>query len=129
MLTLAPLRVVVVDDHERFRPFARDLLASEGFDVVGEAADAAEAIDVVHELHPDIVLLDIQLPDRDGFSVADELALDADPPAVVLMSSRGAADYGGRVARAPARGFLPKTELSGAALAALTGDDTTREVP
>ena len=123
MIGTAPLRVVVVDDHELFRPFVRDMLKAEGFDVVGEAADGNAAIEVIHAVHPDLVLLDVQLPDRDGFSVADELALDVDPPLVVLMSSREASDFGGRIARAPARGFLPKADLSGAALAALTRAD------
>lgn len=111
--------LLVVDDHPGFRPFACALLGAEGWNVVGEAADAAGAIAAVHALHPDVVLLDVQLPDRDGFAVAQELALEAQPPAVVLMSTRDASDYGVRVQRAPARGFLPKGELSGAALAAL----------
>jgi DNA-binding NarL/FixJ family response regulator len=111
--------LLIVDDHPDFRPFARALLGAEGWNVVGEAADAATAVAAAHALRPDVVLLDIQLPDGDGFAVAEELAREPAPPVVVLMSSRDARDYGARIAAGPARGFLPKTELSGAALAAL----------
>jgi DNA-binding NarL/FixJ family response regulator len=119
MMASACRRVLIVDDHPEFGAFAHALLDAEGWDVVGEAADAAEALRAVRELRPELVLLDIQLPDRDGFAVAEELARDPSPPVVVLMSSRQAADYGARLRDARARGFLPKTELSGAALAAL----------
>lgn len=87
--------------------------------VVGDAADGATAVAAVERLHPDVVLLDIQLPDIDGFEVADFLAAAPNPPRVVLISSRDAAAYGGRLDRASARGFLAKRELSGAALAEL----------
>jgi DNA-binding NarL/FixJ family response regulator len=67
------------------------------------------------------VLLDIALPGIDGFAVAERLALVADPPAVVLVSSRERMAYGRRIAAAPARGFLSKRQLSGAAVTALVG--------
>jgi CheY-like chemotaxis protein len=111
--------VLIVDDHDDFRQAAADLLASEGFDVVGGAADGKTAIEAVERLRPDMVLLDVQLPDLDGFAVADRLAASPDPPLVVLISSRDAAVYGSRIESAPALGFLAKRELSGAALAAL----------
>ena len=111
--------MLIVDDHPSFRSFARALLESEGFDVVGEAEDGSTAIAAVEALRPAIVLLDIQLPDLDGFEVAERLAAQADPPAVVLVSTRTAAAYGARLKTAPARGFIPKTSLSGAALTAL----------
>jgi len=113
--------VLIVDDHEGFRASARALLEAEGFAVVGDAADGAAAITAVGRLRPDVVLLDIQLPDVDGFAVARWLAAGPDPPRVVLISSREAAAYGPRVSAAPVRGFLAKRELSGAALAALVG--------
>jgi DNA-binding NarL/FixJ family response regulator len=113
--------VLIVDDHAAFRASARALLQAEGFDVVGEAADGAEAVEAVAVLRPEIVLLDIQLPDLDGLTVAEELAAAPDPPAVVLISSRDAAAYGPRLQAAPARGFIPKSGLSGEALAALIG--------
>jgi DNA-binding NarL/FixJ family response regulator len=111
--------VLIVDDHEAFRVAARSLLESEGFTVVGEAADGRDALTVAERLRPEVVLIDVQLPDVDGFSVADRLAAAAAAPDVVLISSREAATYGARLMNTPARGFLAKRELSGAALAQL----------
>jgi DNA-binding NarL/FixJ family response regulator len=111
-------RVLIVDDHQPFRAVARDLLESAGYIVAGEAADAAEALAAVAAECPDAVLLDVQLPDRDGFAVASALAA-ADGPAVVLISSREADDYGRRVADCGARGFIAKSKLSAARFAAL----------
>ena len=113
--------VLIVDDHARFRASARALLEAEGFDVVGEAGDGEAALEAVAELRPDIVLLDIQLPDIDGFVVADRIASTIAPPAVVLVSSRDAAAYGDRLRPAAVCGFIPKSALSGAAVAALVG--------
>jgi DNA-binding NarL/FixJ family response regulator len=113
--------VLIVDDHAAFRASARALLQAEGFDVIGEATDGAEAVAAVAVLRPQIVLLDIQLPDLDGLTVAEQLAAAPDPPAVVLISSRDAAAYGPRLQATPARGFIPKRGLSGEALAALVG--------
>jgi DNA-binding NarL/FixJ family response regulator len=104
--------VLIVDDHRRFRASARALLESGGFDVVGEAADGEGALREVASLSPGLVLLDIQLPDRDGFVVAEELASRPSPPAVILISSRDAESYGERVRLAPVRGFVAKIELS-----------------
>jgi DNA-binding NarL/FixJ family response regulator len=111
-------RVLIVDDHQPFRAIARELLESAGYIVAGEAADAAGALAAVAAHAPDAVLLDVQLPDRDGFAVATELAA-ADGPTVVLISSRDADDYGRRVAACGARGFIPKSKLSVATVAAL----------
>jgi DNA-binding NarL/FixJ family response regulator len=87
--------VLIVDDHATFRASARALLEAEGFDVVGEAADGAGAVEAVAVLRPEIVLLDIQLPDLDGMVVAEQLAGAEDSPVVVLISSRDAAPDGG----------------------------------
>jgi DNA-binding NarL/FixJ family response regulator len=111
--------VLIVDDHADYRRSASALLEAEGFAVVGEAADGAAAIEAAERLRPEVVLLDIQLPDVDGLRLAEQLAATADPPHVVLISSREAAAYGSRLDAAPARGFIAKRELSGAALAAL----------
>jgi CheY-like chemotaxis protein len=113
--------VLIVDDHEDYRRSASALLEAEGFAVVGEAADGAAAIEAAERLRPEVVLLDIQLPDIDGLRVAERLAATPDPPPpeVVLISSRAATAYGSRLEEAPARGFIAKRELSGAALAAL----------
>jgi CheY-like chemotaxis protein len=113
--------VLIVDDHAEFRRSAGALLEAEGFAVIAEAADGDAAIAVVERLRPQIVLLDVQLPDLDGFTVAERLAAGRDPPVVVLISSREAAAYGPRLQAARARGFIPKRELSGSALAALVG--------
>ena len=113
--------VLIVDDHADFREAASALLETEGFVVVGAAADGDAAIAAAKQLRPQIVLLDIQLPGLDGFAVADLLAGTSEPPAVVLISSREAAVYGRRLEAAPVRGFIPKRALSGAALAALVG--------
>jgi DNA-binding NarL/FixJ family response regulator len=111
-------RVLIVDDHAPFRAVARDLLEGAGYVVAGEAVDAAEAIAAVAVQAPDAVLLDVQLPDRDGFSVATALTA-ASGPAVVLISSRDAEDYGSRIEACGARGFIAKSKLSGASFAAL----------
>jgi len=113
--------VLIVDDHEAFRESVSALLEAEGFAVVGEAADGAGALAETERLHPGVVLLDIQLPDVDGFEVAERLSATSDPPAIVFISSRDAAAYGPRLQTAAARGFIAKRELSGAALAALVG--------
>jgi DNA-binding NarL/FixJ family response regulator len=113
--------VLIVDDHGGFRASARALLEAEGFNVVGEAADGAEALAAATVLHPDVVLLDIQLPGRDGFAVAEDLTAGPEPPVVVLISTRKAAVYAPRLARSPALGFLSKSSLSGPRLAALLG--------
>ena len=106
-------RMLLVDDHEAFRSAARALLEAEGFVVVAEATAGAEAIRLARELEPDVVLLDVRLPDTDGIAVAGELATLRPRPAVVLISSRSASVYGDRLREAPVRGFLPKGRLSG----------------
>jgi DNA-binding NarL/FixJ family response regulator len=111
-------RVLIVDDHEPFRAVARELLEGAGYVVAGEAADAEEALAAIAVSAPDAVLLDVQLPDRDGFSLASALTA-AGGPVVVLVSTRAAEDYGRRIESCGARGFIPKSRLSAAAFAAL----------
>jgi DNA-binding NarL/FixJ family response regulator len=112
--------ILIVDDHPSFRASARAILEADGFDVVGEAGDGAEAVSETRRHCPDVVLLDIQLPDASGFDVCAELLrLNGSAPAVVLVSSRDAADYGNLIAASGARGFVPKADLSGASVAAL----------
>jgi CheY-like chemotaxis protein len=113
--------VLVVDDHPQFRRLARRILEAAGFSVA-EAGNGAEAIAAAHDLGPRVVLLDIQLPDCDGFHVARVLARSDNPPAVVLTSTREASDYGVRLTSSSAIAFLPKTDLSGAALRELLVD-------
>jgi DNA-binding NarL/FixJ family response regulator len=117
----ADVNVLIVDDHPSFRANARALLEAEGFTIVGEAEDGASALRAVAALSPELVLLDVQLPDIDGFEVAARLTNGGAGPAVVLVSSRDGSDFGPLVERSGARGFIPKAELSGAALLSLLG--------
>lgn len=112
---------LVVDDHDGFRASARRLLESAGFLVIGESADAAAAVADAARLQPDVVLLDIQLPDGDGFAVAERLSLHSPASLVVLTSSRERGDFGPRVSASGVRGFITKTELSGERICALVG--------
>ena len=107
-----------MDDHAAFRASARRLLELEGWTVVGEAADGAAAYEAVERLRPDLVLLDIALPDASGFDVAERLRTRA---RIVLVSSRDPGDFGARIDRSGAVGFIPKDELSGPTLGALLG--------
>src|SRR5690242_270990 len=111
--------ILIVDDSAGFRLQARALLAGDGFSVVGEAADGLSGLEAARTLRPDLVLLDIGLPDVEGFEIARELALDGPPPFVVLTSSREAGAYGPRLATSRVLGFIAKDDLSGAAIRAL----------
>jgi DNA-binding NarL/FixJ family response regulator len=111
--------VLIVDDHATFRSFARRLLEHAGFEVVGEAHDGAAALEAVQATRPEVVLLDVLLPDISGLEVAAVLAERAPAPAVVLTSSRSAGDLGVALREAPARGFITKSALTGRAFAAL----------
>jgi DNA-binding NarL/FixJ family response regulator len=113
------LSVLIVDDHQEFRRSAAAMLELGGFTVIGEAGDAAEALTNARAMRPDVVLVDVNLPDLDGFAVAERIALLDDPPAVILVSSRDGGVYRSRLATSPARGFIAKQHLSGAALAEL----------
>jgi DNA-binding NarL/FixJ family response regulator len=112
-----PVTVLIVDDHAAFRASARTMLELDGFDVVGEAADGVSALELARELEPELVLLDVALPDVSGFDVAERLA--EGPAKVILTSSREPQDFGRRVRRSGALGFVPKDRLSGEALSSL----------
>jgi DNA-binding NarL/FixJ family response regulator len=112
-------RILIIDDHMSFRIQARALLEADGFTVVGEADDGASGLEAARTLSPDLVLLDIGLPDVEGFEVARALAVDGPPPFVVLTSSREASAYGPRLASSRVLGFIPKDDLSGDAIRAL----------
>jgi len=111
--------VVIVGDHAGFRVRARALLAAAGYEVVGEAGAGESGVRAARDLRPEVVLLDVQLPDITGFEVARRIDEDPDPPVIILISSRDAADYGGRIGRSGARGFICKAELSAGALEAV----------
>ena len=116
------VRAVIVDDHSAFRASARRLLEVSGFDVVGEAADGVTGLALARELEPELVLLDIALPELSGFEVAEQLA--DTPSKVILISSRERKDFGRRVRQSGALGFVSKDDLSGEAIAALLGGAT-----
>src|SRR5688572_14729105 len=109
-------RVLIVDDHPGFRSEARTLLESAGYDVVGEAATATDASAAAARLQPDLVILDIGLPDGSGLDATAEIRAAAPETAVVLVSVRPATDYGRRLTESGALGFIPKAELSAPAI-------------
>jgi two-component system nitrate/nitrite response regulator NarL len=113
--------ILVVDDHAGFRARARALLEAEGFEVVGEVADGSSALAEAERLRPDIALVDIQLPDLDGFAVATSLRLSGSTGRIILISGRERDDYGGRVESSDADGFIAKVDLSAERLLAVLG--------
>jgi DNA-binding NarL/FixJ family response regulator len=118
-------RALVVDDHAGFRTSARFLLELEGFEVVGEAEDGASAVDAAERLRPDLVLLDVQLPDMRGFEVARRILAGGSKARIVLVSSREESDYGDSIRESGALGFVSKGELSGERLRAVLAKDPT----
>lgn len=118
------MRAVVVDDHAGFRRQACLVLEEAGFDVVGEAGNAREAVAIIRRLEPDVVLLDVHLPDADGFSVVADLSELAPRPAVVLISGRDQADYGeaSRIEGSGALGFIAKADLTPIAFREIVSD-------
>jgi len=113
--------LLIVDDHAGFRSFARALFEAEGFDVVGEAEDGRSAVEAARRLEPQIVLLDVALPDIDGFTVCDQLTAGDGGPAIVMTSSRDISSYRRRLDESRARGFVAKADLSGRSVAELAG--------
>jgi CheY-like chemotaxis protein len=113
------MTLLIVDDHRTFRDVARRLLEGAGFDVIGEAADGESALEVIEQLRPDVVLLDVQLPGIDGFEVASRLTSNGHAPAIVMTSSREGSDFGPLIEQSGARGFIHKADLSGPSIAAL----------
>jgi len=111
--------VLIVDDSAEFRAAARALLELEGWVLAGEASSGREALEIAERLRPDVVLLDVGLPDIDGFAVAEELAHRADGVRVVLCSTHPRRTFRDRLTSAPVAGFIAKDELEGGALAAV----------
>jgi DNA-binding NarL/FixJ family response regulator len=114
--------ILIIDDSALFRRQARAVLEADGFAVVGEAVDGTSGLATVRELRPDLVLLDLGLPDIDGFEVATALTEGDWSGRVILTSSRDAREYGRRLHDTPCAGFIPKDELSGTAIQALLGE-------
>jgi DNA-binding NarL/FixJ family response regulator len=111
-------RILIVDDHPGFRASARRMLEAGGFEVVGEAGDGAAAVEAARELTPDVVLLDVQLPDANGIDLARPLSANGGA-AVILTSSRPSDQLGPELTTSGARGFIPKDQLSASAIAGL----------
>ncbi len=109
-------RVLIIDDNSDFRASARQLLERSGFVVVAEAGDGARGIDEAKAHAPDLVLLDVQLPDVDGFEVAERLLRLDVPLEVILTSNLADSDFGALVAGSPALGFISKADLSAPAI-------------
>ena len=112
-----PPRIVIVDDDPSFLATVRLLLEAEGFIVVGEALNGRDGVAAVAEFDPDIVLVDVNLPDIDGFEVVQQIADGGRAPPVVLTSIRSASDFGDLVETSGAQAFITKADISGEALA------------
>ncbi len=117
------LRCVIVDDDEAFLHAARALLEQDEVTVAGTAGSAAEAVGCVQALRPDVVLIDIRLGEESGFEAARQLTANGQPTALIMISTHAGADYADLIAESPAIGFLPKTELSAAAIRRIPGTD------
>jgi DNA-binding NarL/FixJ family response regulator len=114
-------RVLIVDDHRQMRAAVRGALEADGWQVVGEAATGDSALTVLEESDVDVVLLDVGLPDISGLQVARKITGHRPDVAVVMTSTQDRADYRGLALRCGARGFVPKSRLSGSALEAVLG--------
>jgi DNA-binding NarL/FixJ family response regulator len=112
-------RVLIVDDNDAFRAAARQLLERAGFTVVAEAGSGAGGVAEARAHSPDVAIVDVQLPDFDGFEVAARLSELEAAPQVILVSSLDGADLGALVTGSPALGFVPKAELSASGINAL----------
>jgi DNA-binding NarL/FixJ family response regulator len=112
-------RVLIIDDHPSFRRLATKLLEAGGFAVIGEAEDGQAGLAEARRLQPDVVMLDVLLPDTSGFAVAQALTQGSAAPVVVLVSSRSLSDIAPALERSTAQGFIPKRELTAAAFAAV----------
>jgi DNA-binding NarL/FixJ family response regulator len=110
--------VLIVDDHAGFRRRARRTLEADGYEIVGEAPSGAEGIEAAARLEPDVVLLDVHLPDASGFDIVSRMLARS----VVLISTHDRQDYADLISRSGARGFLSKDQLCGATLEALVAE-------
>ena len=115
------LRCVIVDDDEAFLSAAQALLERDGVTVAGVAGSSAEAVQRVRALRPDVVLIDIRLGEESGFDTARQLNGNGQSAALIMISTHAGADYADLIADSPAAGFVPKAELSAAAIRRIVG--------
>ena len=111
--------ILIVEDHPSFLAVARFVLETDGFVVVGVATDGASAVRETLRVSPEIVLLDVSLPDMDGFEVASQLRAAGASSRIVFTSSRDGSDFGSKITDSGGSGFIAKAELSGEVLRAL----------
>ena len=115
-------RILVIDDNAAFRRALSRVLETGRFTVIAEATTGASGVQLAREHHPDVVIVDVQLPDTDGFDVAEQLAALHLPMEVILTSGLDSSDLGSLITESSARGFIPKAELSVGAIDALLGE-------
>jgi DNA-binding NarL/FixJ family response regulator len=119
-----PVRVLIVDDQEPFRSVARAVVEStEGFEVAGEAETGSGSVDAARLLKPDLVLLDVNLPDFSGVEAARQILAEQPQVAIVLVSTYEADEYSPRAAEVGAV-YLPKSEFGPERLAATWAEAT-----
>ena len=119
-----PVRILIVDDSASFLAAAGTLLEGSEFTVVGQATNAAEAMRQIHELQPDVILIDIDLGDDDGFKLAQEISERGDGTGVklILISADPEEEFDDLLAESPERIFINKSDLSATRLAELLRD-------
>jgi two-component system, NarL family, nitrate/nitrite response regulator NarL len=115
------LRCVIVDDDAEFLKVAQTLLERDGVTVAGVAYNSADAVQRARVLRPDVMLIDIRLGQESGFDAAKLLANNGHSAALIMISTHAGEDYAELIAESPAAGFLPKAELSAAAIRRILG--------
>ena len=117
------MRCVIVDDDEAFVKVAQAVLERDGVTMAGTASSCAGAVERAEALRPDVVLIDIRLGQESGFDVASRLAENRHAPALIMISTHAGVDYADLIAESPVAGFVPKVQLSGAAIRRILGMD------
>jgi len=124
------LKVLIADDHECFRRSLLSFLRTQkGVEVVGEASDGVEAVDQTARLHPDLVLIDSDMPKQDGFRATQEIKLRSPGTTVVVLSMNGTDPYRRRAHQHSADGFIEKGSLKAGLVAILFDELLRRQGP
>ncbi|MDA2978951.1 MAG: response regulator transcription factor [Actinomycetota bacterium] len=111
-LTDPNIRVLIVDDQAPFREASRMVVEmTDGFSVCGEAMSGLEAIELIEELQPDLILMDVQMPGIDGIETTRRIRAMTGAPPVVVMSTHESGDYTESAIAAGAIAFLPKSQF------------------